>query len=153
MPFVCQVARISSPLDRVLHIYVSPSYKSQRQTFSLWLCPAAKFLIPSPQMTLRDAFHHIRQVRPIIYPNAGFRRELLGMDQTLTPETKPKVEHEMMVQCLCGLGLVFPQVWKARTAGSVAAATPSFCFSTRRYWLAFCVYPSLPALLSKENGI
>jgi hypothetical protein len=61
-------------------------------------------------MTLLDAFNHVRQVRPIIYPNAGFRRELLDMDPTLTPETRPKVEREIIVQSIRGLGLLFPQV-------------------------------------------
>ena len=47
----------------------------------------------------------------MIYPNEGFRQQLLDMDPSLTtPEAKADLDRYIMVRCIQGLGLFFPQV-------------------------------------------
>ena len=60
----------------------------------------------------------MRERRPMIYPNEGFRRQLLEMDPSLrTAEERAEVDRYIMMRCLQGLGLFFPQVWVGWACG------------------------------------
>ncbi|CAH2075054.1 unnamed protein product, partial [Iphiclides podalirius] len=56
---------------------------------SVTLCLA--YLIKWERMTLRDAYHHIKQRRPQIRPNTGFFKQLIKFEERLYSEASVKM--------------------------------------------------------------
>ena len=54
--------------------------------------------------TLRSAWQHARQQRPIIYPNPGFRRKIFALEVELYDKESISKD-EVMIQSLMGKGL------------------------------------------------